>query len=206
MRAEVSGGPGEGAGVAEFEAARPRLFAIAYRLLGSASEAEDAVQDSYLRWAKADREAIAAPVAWLTKVVTNLCLTRLTSARARRERYVGMFLPEPIRTDLSSSDPLVTVEQRESLSIGMLVLLEQLTPAERAVFVLREAFSYGHREIAEVLDISEANSQQLLVRARGRLAGESRRFDATQDKWRELVAEFLAAATVPGWSGCSPRT
>lgn len=182
------------ADVVEFEAARPRLLAVAYRLLGSASEAEDAVQDTFLRWDAADRDVIVTPVAWLTKVVTNLCLTRLTSARARREQYVGISLPEPIATDPSPMDPLATVQQRESVSIGMLVLMERLTPSERAVFVLREAFSYAHRDIAEVLAISEANSQQLLARARGRLAAESHRFDATDEKWRGLVIEFLNAA------------
>jgi RNA polymerase sigma-70 factor (ECF subfamily) len=143
-----------------FEAARPRLGAIAYRLLGSAGEAEDAVQETFLRWQSADRAAIEVPEAWLTKVLTNLCLNQLTSARARRETYVGQWLPEP----LLSGDPLLgpaeTVEQRESVSMAVLTLMERLSPNERAVYVLRQAFDYPHREIAEILDITEAASSR----------------------------------------------
>jgi len=113
-----------------FEANRRRLFGVAYRLLGEASEAEDVVQDAYLRWARSD--TAVSPEAWLTKVVTNLCLDRLTSARVQRERYVGPWLPEPVVADGGALDPLETVEQRELLSLGMLVLLERLTPLERA--------------------------------------------------------------------------
>src|SRR6185312_11744701 len=129
-----------------FEEQRPRLFAIAYRLLGSASEAEDAVQDTFLRWHCADVQTLQSPAAWLTKVLTNLCLSRLTSARARRESYPGPWLPE------------------------------RLTPPQRAVFVLREAFDYTHREIAEILDLTEANCQQLYRRARLRVAEDRPRF------------------------------
>ncbi|MEO3930132.1 sigma-70 family RNA polymerase sigma factor [Micromonosporaceae bacterium B7E4] len=136
-----------------FEANRRRLFGVAYRLLGEASEAEDVVQDAYLRWERSD--SVVSPEAWLTRVVTNLCLDRLTSARAQRERYVGPWLPEPVLTGGGALDPLETVEQRELLSLGMLVLLERLTPPERAVFVLREAFGHGHREIAEILEVNE---------------------------------------------------
>ncbi len=134
-----------------FESQRPRLFWLAYRLLGSASEAEDAVQDAYLRLHGADRGAIESLPAWLTKVVTNLCLSRLTSARARREVYPGPWLPEPVLTDDRTLGPLETAEQRESVSIALLGVMERLSPTERAAFVLREAFAYSHFEIAEIL-------------------------------------------------------
>jgi RNA polymerase sigma-70 factor (TIGR02957 family) len=176
-----------------FEASRPRLFGLAYRLLGEAAEAEDVVQDAYLRWARRDSEVLA-PAAWLVKAVTNLCLTRLSSARARRERYVGPWLPEPVLTDGGVLGPLETVEQRESVSLGMLVLLERLTPPERAVFVLRTAFEYGHGRIAEVLDIEEAHSRQLYRRARQHLDSHRARFEVDDRRQRELVRRFLTAA------------
>ncbi len=180
--------------VTEFEELRSLLFGLAYRLLGSATEAEDAVQDAYLRWAAAEREAIESPRAWLAKVVTNLCLNRLTSARAKRERYIGPWLPEPVLTSDGALGPLETAEQRDSVSLAMLVLLEQLTPIERAVFVLKEAFAYSHREIAAILEVSEANSRQLHSRARRGLArGQERRAADTAEVER-LVGRFLSAA------------
>ncbi|KAA2255224.1 RNA polymerase sigma-70 factor [Solihabitans fulvus] len=185
---------GQQADTLEFERHRPRLFALAYRLLGSASEAEDAVQDGFLRWHDADRAAIRTPVAWLTTVVTNLCRNRLASARARREEYVGPWLPEPVLTEDAALGPLETAEQRESVSLALLLLLERLTPAERAVFVLREAFGYGHAEIAALLDLTEANSQQLHHRARQRVASDRRRFAATREHGRRVAERFLAAA------------
>ncbi|MER6948711.1 RNA polymerase sigma-70 factor [Nonomuraea sp. NPDC000554] len=174
----------------EFEEHRQRLFGLAYRLLGSAAEAEDVVQDAYLRWRDASPDN---PAAWLARVVTNLCLNRLTSARVTRESYVGPWLPEPVQS--ARLGPLETAEQRDSVSIALLVLLERLTPAERAVFVLREAFAYDYREIAEVLDLSEAHCRQLRGRARRRL-GEPRRFDRpSPEHWREVVERFLKAAS-----------
>src|SRR5919205_3989073 len=149
-----------------FEGARPRREAIAYRLLGSATDAEDAVQDTFLRWQGADRARIETPQAWLTKVVTNVCLNHLTSARVRREAYVGAWLPEPVLADDSMLGPVDSAEQRESVSMAVLALMERLSPNERAVYVLREAFGYPHREIAEILDITEAASQQILHRAK----------------------------------------
>ncbi|MGI5373956.1 RNA polymerase sigma-70 factor [Streptomyces sp. CA-251387] len=178
----------------EFETHRSRLFGLAYRMLGSAEEAEDTVQDAYLRFSGADRGAIEHPAAWLAKVVTNLCLTRLTSARSRRERYVGPWLPEPVVTSDGALGPLESAEQRDAVSMAMLVLLERLTPTERAVYVLREAFAYGHREIAEVLDLTEANCRQLYRRA-VRHVGEPRsRFEPVPERQEELVASFVAAA------------
>ncbi|GGS67730.1 sigma-70 family RNA polymerase sigma factor [Streptomyces violaceus] len=166
----------------EFEVHRPRLFSLAYRLLGSAEEAEDAVQDAYLRYSGADRAGIEHPAAWLAKVVTNLCLNRLTSARARRERYVGTWLPEPVVTGNGALGPLESAEQRDAVSMAMLVLLERLTPTERAVYVLREAFGYGHREIAGVLDLSEANCRQVYRRAVRRVGEPQARFEPASEQ------------------------
>ncbi|GAA4547227.1 MULTISPECIES: RNA polymerase sigma-70 factor [Streptomyces] len=178
----------------EFEVHRPRLFSLAYRLLGSAEEAEDAVQDVYLRYSGADRAGIEHPAAWLAKVVTNLCLNRLTSARARRERYVGTWLPEPVITSDGTLGPLESAEQRDAVSMAMLVLLERLTPTERAVYVLREAFGYGHREIAGVLDLSEANCRQLYRRAVRRVGEPQARFEPASERQEELVSSFITAA------------
>lgn len=175
-----------------FEANRRRLFGLAYRLLGEATEAEDVVQDAFLRWMNSHQVVVAE--AWLTTVVTNLCLNRLTSARVRRESYLGPWLPEPVVTKDGALGPLETVEQRESVSFGMLVLLERLTPPERAVFVLREAFDHSHREIAEILGISEAHSRQLHRRARERVGDTRKRFAADRRKRDRLVGELLAAA------------
>jgi RNA polymerase sigma-70 factor (ECF subfamily) len=175
----------------QFEANRARLFGLAYRMLGEAAEAEDIVQDAYLRWRKSGN--VAVPASWLTTVVTNLCLSRLTSARARREQYVGPWLPEPVYTGREIDDPAQTVEQRDSLSIGMLVLLERLTPPERAAFVLHSAFDYSHREIAGVLGIQETYARQLYHRALTHI-GARQRFTATPEKQRAIVERFLAAA------------
>lgn len=178
--------------VSEFETRRRWLFGLAYRLLGSADEAEDAVQDAFLRWDGADRASIEHPDGWLAKVVTNLCLNRLTAARATRERYVGPWLPEPVPTDMLG--PLETVEQRDSVSLALLTLLERLTPAERAVFVLREAFGYSHRDVAEVVELSEANCRQLYRRATQHLAERRQRFQPSRDERQRLARQFLAAA------------
>ncbi|MEV5151824.1 RNA polymerase sigma-70 factor [Streptomyces werraensis] len=181
--------------VNRFLAAKPRLEAIAYRLLGSASEAEDAVQETYLRWQGADTGRIEVPEAWLTKVLTNICLNQLTSARARRETYVGQWLPEPLVAGDPMLGPADTAEQRELVSFAMLVLLERLSPDERAVYVLREAFGYAHKEIAEILDVSEAASQQILHRARKHVARGGARREIDEAEARRVVEEFLAAAT-----------
>ncbi|MEV6826994.1 RNA polymerase sigma-70 factor [Amycolatopsis sp. NPDC051102] len=180
--------------VAVFEGARARLEAIAYRLLGSATDAEDAVQDTFLRWQSADRALIETPEAWLTKVLTNLCLNRLTSARARRETYVGQWLPEPVLAGDRMLGPSDTAEQRESVSIAMLTLMERLSPRERAVYVLREAFGYSHGEIAELLTLTEANCQQIHRRAKQHLATDRRRVEVDAAAARKIVEEFLTAA------------
>ncbi|MFI8500089.1 sigma-70 family RNA polymerase sigma factor [Streptomyces sp. NPDC085524] len=180
-----------------FEAGRSRLASLAYRLLGSAVDAEDVVQDAFLHWQAADRQQIRVPEAWLTKVVTNLCLDRLRSAQARRERTVGAWLPEPLLDGDPMLGPADTFEQRESVSLAVLTLMERLSPHERAVYVLREAFSYGHAEIAGILDISESASQQHLHRARQRVTAARRRSDGEVDaaSARRIVEEFLAAAS-----------
>ncbi|HZX06584.1 RNA polymerase sigma-70 factor [Kribbella sp.] len=181
--------------VSRFERSRHRLEAIAYRLLGSASEAEDAVQETFLRWQAADLGRIEVPEAWLTKVLTNLCLNQLTSARARRETYVGQWLPEPLLDGDPMLGPADTVEQRESVSYAVLTLMERLSPNERAVYVLREAFDYSHREIAEMLELTESASQQLFRRAKQHLADGRTRTEVDEATARRIVDEFILAAT-----------
>ena len=179
-----------------FEASRNRLASLAYRLLGSAAGAEDVVQDAFLHWQAADRQRIKVPEAWLTKVVTNLCLDRLRSAQARRERTVGAWLPEPLLDGDPMLGPADTFEQRESVSLAVLTLMEHLSPHERAVYLLNEAFSYSHGEIAEILDITESASQQHLHRARRRITGARRRGgDVDPESARRIVEEFIVAAS-----------
>ncbi|MEU7469866.1 sigma-70 family RNA polymerase sigma factor [Streptomyces sp. NPDC044984] len=186
----------DSAAVERFEAGRGRLAALAYRLLGSAADAEDVVQDTFLRWQAADRERIEVPEAWLTKVATRLCLDRLRSAQARHERAAGAWLPEPLLEGDPMLGPADTFEQRESVSLAVLTLMERLSPVERAVYVLREAFSYSHAEIAGILDITESASQQHVHRARVRVAAERRRGgEADPASARRVVEEFLIAAT-----------
>ncbi|WP_228991781.1 RNA polymerase sigma factor SigJ [Streptomyces sp. DH8] len=177
-----------------FEASMPRLKAIAYRLLGSAEGAEDVVQDTFLRWQAADVERIEVPEAWLTKVLTNLCLNELTSARARRETYTGQWLPEPLLAGDPMLGPAETAEQRESVSFAVLTLMERLSPDERAVYVLREAFGHPHRKIAEILDTTESASQQLFHRAKKHIAAGRTRTEVDAAAARRIVEEFLAAA------------
>ncbi len=153
-----------------FQELRPLLFSVAYRMLGQASDAEDMVQESWLRYAR-DHAAVRDTRAWLVQVVTRLCLDELRSARHRRETYVGPWLPEPVLTgNAATGDPLATVERHELLSLGALALLERLPASERAVLVLREALAYSHAEIARAVGITEVASRQLLRRARSHLA------------------------------------
>ncbi|GAA4403546.1 sigma-70 family RNA polymerase sigma factor [Tsukamurella soli] len=180
--------------IARFEANRDRLGALAYRLLGSAADAEDVVQDAFLRWEHADRARVDVPEAWLTKVVTNLAVDRLRSARVRHERAVGAWLPEPLLGGDPMLGPAETVEQRESVTLAVLLLMERLTPTERAVYVLREAFGHRHREIAEILDITESASQQHALRARRHLASDRRGSRVDDAAARRIVEEFVDAA------------
>ncbi|MFI9589066.1 RNA polymerase sigma factor SigJ [Nonomuraea sp. NPDC052265] len=180
--------------VDRFVTARPRLEAIAYRMLGSAAEAEDAVQETFLRWQAADAGRVEVPEAWLTKVLTNLCLNQLGSARARRETYVGQWLPEPLLAGDPMLGPADTAEQRESVSYAVLTLMERLSANERAVYVLRTAFDHSHREIAEILDITESASQQIFHRAKKHVADGRARTEVDEAAARRIVEEFLAAA------------
>lgn len=181
--------------VARFEASRNRLASIAYRLLGSAADAEDTVQDAFLRWQAADRDYVDVPEAWLTKTVTNLALDRLRSAKVRRERAVGAWMPEPLLDGDPMLGPADTVEQRESVTLAVLTLMERLSPVERAVYVLHEAFAYSHAEIAEILDISESGSQQHAHRARRRIAAAGTGTDTDRASARRIVEAFVDAAS-----------
>jgi RNA polymerase sigma-70 factor (ECF subfamily) len=175
-------------------ALRPYLFAIAYRLTGSASEAEDLVQEAFVRYLAAGTDAgVRSTRAYLSTIVTRLCLDHLKSARVQRETYVGPWLPEPVLTEGGELSPLETVEQRESISMAMLVLLERLSPEERAVFVLHEAFEYPFAEVAEMLGKTPAACRQLFHRARERIAAGRARFATSQDAQRALVEQFLYA-------------
>jgi RNA polymerase sigma-70 factor (ECF subfamily) len=175
-----------------FETWRPRLFGVAYRMLGSATEAEDVVQDAWLRYAGAPRDDVRSPEAFLTTIVTRLCLDRLKSARATREEYVGPWLPEPMVTD-GQPGPEQSAALAESVSLAFMVLLETLSPEERAAFLLREIFEYDYPEIAAVLDTSVANCRQLVHRARQRIQERRPRFREQAQAKRELVARFSAA-------------
>jgi RNA polymerase sigma-70 factor (TIGR02957 family) len=177
-------------GLSAFMDVRQRLFGIAYRMLGSAGEAEDIVQDVWLRWQSVNRSVIANPAAYLATATTRLCINAATSARARRETYVGPWLPEPIDT---SSDSQLGPERDQSLKLAVLVLLEKLSPTERAAYVLREAFDYPYGQIAEILRIEEANARQLVTRARKHVT-EGRRTSTSSTEQQKLLAAFLDAA------------
>jgi RNA polymerase sigma factor (sigma-70 family) len=181
--------------VEQFEELRPRAFAIAYRMLGSVSEAEDVVQEAYLRLHRAEREGerIESPRAYLSTVVTRLAIDQLRSARARRETYVGEWLPEPLLAD-PEADPARQAEVADTLSLAFLVLLESLSPEQRAVFLLREVFDYPYDRIAEIVGKSEANVRQLAVRARRHVEEGRTRFDASREQREQLADRFFAAA------------
>lgn len=177
-------------GLLAFTEVRPRLFGIAYRMLGSAAEAEDIVQDVWLRWQATDRRVVENPPAFLATTTTRMCINFSQSAHSRRETYVGPWLPEPVDT---SSDPALGAERGEALGLAILLLLEKLPPTERAAYVLREAFDYSSREIAGVLQIEEANARQLVSRARKHIA-DGRRASASLEEQQRLLAVFIDAA------------
>ncbi|MFC7528337.1 sigma-70 family RNA polymerase sigma factor [Actinoplanes sp. GCM10030250] len=206
-----------------FEAYRNLLFSVAYRILGSAADAEDAVQDTWVKWSAVkwsavkgsavkgsavkgsatDHSRVAEPKAYLVRIVTNVALDRLRSARARRETYIGPWLPEPVltsdhppeRSDMSGSDTSGNdAVVADSVSTGLLMLLESLSPLERAVFVLREAFGFSYREIAEAVERSEETVRQAAHRARGHVRDGRPRFPATRARHREVAERFFAAA------------
>jgi RNA polymerase sigma-70 factor, ECF subfamily len=174
-----------------FQTHRPALFAVAYRMLGSATDAEDILQDAWLRFAGARPSDLRSAKAYLTTIVTRLCLDRLKSARATREEYVGPWLPEPVVT--GEPGPERSLAQAESVTLAFMVLLETLSPEERAVFLLREVFDYEYDEIAEMLETSAANCRQLFHRAKGRIAERKPRFRAAIGEKRPLVERFVRA-------------
>ena len=176
--------------LADFLGTRDRLFGIGYRMLGSAAEAEDLVQETWVRWQRTDHRTVRDPVGFLVTTITRLAINEVTSARARRETYPGPWLPEPVAT---GADPTLGAERAEAIELAVLMLLERLGPRERAAYVLREAFDYPYRRIAEVVEVSEANARQLVTRARTHLA-EHRRTPADPRTHRRLLEAFLAAA------------
>lgn len=181
--------------VNQFETYRPLMLSIAYRMLGSATEAEDIVQEAYLRYQATAQEEIRSHKAFLSTVVTRLCLNQLQSAQAQRESYFGPWLPEPVLTEEDERfAPLSRVELHESLSMAFLVLLEQLTPLERAVFLLRQVFDYDYAEIAQIVDKSEAACRQLVSRAKKHIAGERPRFQHSPETHRQMLDQFIQAA------------
>src|SRR3954449_11524948 len=160
---EDPSGAGIESAVGTFNESRSRLFGIAYRMLGSVAEAEDIVQEAWVRWQGTDRTVVRNPAAFLTTVTTRLALNTAESARVRREQYVGPWLPEPVDT---SADPSLGAETAEALESAVLVLLEKVRPDQRAAYVLREAFGYSYDEVADILDTSAANARQLVSRAK----------------------------------------
>ncbi len=180
--------------IAQFENYRPLMFAIAYRMLGSAADAEDIVQDAYLRYQAVPPETIVSPKAFLSTIVTRLSLTRLQSAHAQRETYIGPWLPEPVLTDQDSrSSPTEQLNLHDSLSMAFMVLLEELTPLERAVFLLREVFDYEYAEIAEMVGKEETACRQMLSRAKKHIAAHRPRFKPNREVHRRLLDRFMQA-------------
>jgi RNA polymerase sigma-70 factor, ECF subfamily len=178
--------------VGGFQELRPYLFSVAYRMLGRATEAEDIIQDAWVRYQTASPAKIESLKAYLTTIVTRLCLDRLKSASATREEYVGPWLPEPIITE-GPSNPEQRMARYESITMGFLVLLETLTPPERAVFLLREVFDYDYDVIAGMLDTTDSNCRQLLSRAKGRIAEGRPRFHGESDSQKRLVEAFIGS-------------
>ena len=188
----------------QFEQYRAMLFAMAYRMLGSFSDAEDMVQEAFLRWHKAKDVDVRSPKSYLATTITRLCLDHLKSARIQRESYVGPWLPEPVMTGATATSPAVfrpvgqpeeEASLAESLSIGFLVLMESLSPAERAVFLLREVFEFEFAEIAKILKKSEQNCRQLLRRARKHVAAKRPRFETSTEEQGRILQEFVRASS-----------
>src|SRR6201993_1262097 len=189
LRFEIETGEPD-AGLSAFAPVRPRLFGIAYRMLGSAAEAEDVVQDVWMRWQSTNRSTVENPLAYLTTTTTRLCINVAQSAHTRHETYIGTWLPEPVDT---SADPGVGAERGEALQLAVLLLLERLSPTERAAYVLREAFDYSYDQIASILQMEEANVRQLVSRARKHIA-DGRRTSVSSNEQRRFLEAFIAAA------------
>ena len=201
MRKNIDIGASEGAQphdpevpirLATFDQYRSLLFSVAYRMLGSVADTEDMLQETFIRWQQAPDDEIRSPRAFLVTIISRLCINHLQSARVQREEYVGQWLPEPIVTG-PGSDPLEIIRVDESISMAFLVMLEHLTPVERAVFLLREVFEYEYSEIAAILNQSEANCRQILHRARQRVSAMRPRFKASALKQTDLLQRFLQA-------------
>ena len=186
--------------LAHFEEHRRFLFSIAYRMLGSVVDAEDMVQEAFLRWRQASDEEITSPRAYLATIITRLCINHLNSARVKREEYVGAWLPEPLIT-AQIRDTVAESRMAESLSMAFLILLESLSPVERAVLLLRDIFDYDYAEIAGMLGKSEANCRQILRRARQRLTNRRTRFDTSPEQQERLMQKFTCAAAAGDMEG-----
>jgi RNA polymerase sigma-70 factor (ECF subfamily) len=178
-----------------YQQLRPLMFSIAYRMLGAVTEAEDIVQEAFLRYHRTEQagQEIISPKAFLSSVTTRLCIDQLRSAKHRRETYLGEWLPEPLLTDASAPDPAGTAEQADSLSMAFLLLLERLSPVERAVLLLHDVFGYGYPEIAGIVGRSEDNCRQLALRARRHVSEHRPRFEASRRKREELASRFFRA-------------
>ena len=186
--------------LATFDQYRSLLFSVAYRMLGSVADAEDMLQETFIRWQQASGDEIRSPRAFLITIISRLCMQPIQSARSRREEYVGQWLPEPLITD-QGRDPLGIIRVDESLSMAFLVLLERLTPVERAVFLLREVSEYEYSEIAAVLGQSEVNARQILKRARQHVNAVRPRFEASAQEKDDLLKLFLQATGTGDMSG-----
>jgi RNA polymerase sigma-70 factor, ECF subfamily len=175
-----------------FNDLRPLLFSIAYRMLGTVMDAEDMVQETFLRWQGCDYQGIQSPKAWLSTVITRLCINQLNSARVQRETYVGPWLPEPLMSAPQAA-PAENTGLSDSLSLAFLVLLESLAPTERAVFILREVFNYEFFEIAPIVEKTESNCRQILTRARKSIEERRPRFDVSPESAEQLIQQFEEA-------------
>lgn len=177
-----------------FNQHRPLLFAIAYRMLGTVTDAEDMVQETFLRWQQTAEVTVKSTRTYLSTIVTRLCIDHLRSARVQREQYVGPWLPEPLMTQ-QTDDPAAQVELADSLSMAFLVVLERLSPIERAVFLLREVFDYDYEEIAPIVGKSPANCRQILKRSRQHITAQRPRFPVSHQQQEQITARFLEATT-----------
>ena len=186
--------------LATFNQYRGLLFSIAYRMVGSVADAEDMLQETFIRWQRTPDDAIRSPRAFLVTIISRLCINYLESARVQREEYVGQWLPQPLVTD-PRSDPLGIIRLDESISMAFLVVLERLTPVERAVFLLREVFEYEYSEISAVLDQSETNCRQILRRARQHVNALRPRFKASAQEQNDLLERFIQATRSGDMSG-----
>ena len=190
------------AAASSFESYRPLMFSIAYRMLGSATEAEDIVQEAYLRYQAVAPGSIVSPKAFLSTIVTRLCLNQLQSARVQRETYIGPWLPEPIFTETDErANPKHQAEMHDSISFAFLVLLEELTPLERAVFLLREVFEYEYDEIATILDKDPAACRQVFSRAKKHVTDGKPRFTPAPEAHRRLLSQFMQATSAGDLDG-----